>query len=170
MHNVPIPVNGSKSRGWKHHFLEKSVGGCTYDVIARWPDLTQSKSFCQKLRKMVPHKLYKISARSARGSAAIPEKLMGVPLPLAWARVKEHWFCGKMWLVESTNKNHHFQVHWDTPQRIGTNMKDNWELENPKGSPIGPTILVGYSWAPWALCHRIMFEFCFNQWILAYNR
>ena len=28
-------VNGSKLRGWKHDFLERSVGGCSsYDVIA----------------------------------------------------------------------------------------------------------------------------------------
>ena len=55
MHNVPIPVNGSKSCGWKDDFLEKSAGGCpSYDVIAPWPDLTQSKCFCQELRKGYP--------------------------------------------------------------------------------------------------------------------
>ena len=39
MHNISMSVNASKLRGWKHDFLEKSVGGCTsYDVIAPWPD------------------------------------------------------------------------------------------------------------------------------------
>ena len=42
MHNISILVNGSKVRGRKHDFLEKSVGGCTtYGVIAQWPDLTR---------------------------------------------------------------------------------------------------------------------------------
>ena len=53
-HNVFIPVNGSRFRGWKHNFLEKLVRGCTsYDVIAPWLDLTRS-IFLLKLRKGCP--------------------------------------------------------------------------------------------------------------------
>ena len=41
-YSIFIPDNGSKLRGWRHDFLEKSVGGCnSYDVIALWPGLTR---------------------------------------------------------------------------------------------------------------------------------
>ena len=87
MHNISIPVNGSKLRGWKHDFLEKSVGGCTsYDLLyLPWPDLTRS-FFCQELRKGCPISYAKFQRDPPSGSEAIPEKLMGVastpPLPL----------------------------------------------------------------------------------------
>ena len=66
MRNISIPVNGSQLHGWKHDFLEKSVGGCTvHDVIALWPDLTHS-NFAPKVAQGMPHNLGDISARSAQ--------------------------------------------------------------------------------------------------------
>ena len=58
--------------------LIKSVGGYTsYDVIARWSDLTRSKN--AKATQMMPHKLCKISARSAqRFGGHFRKKLIGV--------------------------------------------------------------------------------------------
>ena len=51
--------------GRKHDVLQKPVGACTsYDVIARWLDLT--RFFLPKVAQMMPHKLCKISARSAQ--------------------------------------------------------------------------------------------------------
>ena len=91
MHNISIPVNGSKFRGWKHDVLEKSAGGCTsYDVIAPWPGQTRS-FFCQKLCKGCPIDYAIFQRDPPSGSQAIPEKLMGGcinPHPPARARVK----------------------------------------------------------------------------------
>ena len=72
----------------QHDFLEKPVGDCTsYDVIGRWPDLTRSIFFCQKLWKGCPISYAKHQCDSPRGSAAIPEKLRSCINPLAQARV-----------------------------------------------------------------------------------
>ena len=89
MHNVSIPVNGSKSCGWKHDFLELSVGGCSsYDVIARWPDLTRS-NFLPKVAQRMLHKLCKISAWSAQRFGNHIRKTHGGDItPLARTRVK----------------------------------------------------------------------------------
>ena len=41
-HAYSILVSGSKLRGWKHDFFEKSVRGCiSYDVIALWPNVAK---------------------------------------------------------------------------------------------------------------------------------
>ena len=78
MHNVSIPVNGGKLRGWKYDFLEKSVGGCsTYDVIAPWPDLTRPICFCQKLRKRCFISYAKFQRDLSSSLAAILENTHG---------------------------------------------------------------------------------------------
>ena len=77
MHNISIPVSGSRLRGWKCDFLEKPVGGCTsYDVIARWPNRTRSM-FYQKLYKGCSISYAKFQRDLLSGSAAISEKTHG---------------------------------------------------------------------------------------------
>ena len=67
MHIVSIPLHGIKSRGRKHDFLQKSVGGCIfYDVIDRYADLTRSILFSPEVAQRMPHKRCKVSARSVQ--------------------------------------------------------------------------------------------------------
>ena len=92
MHNISIPVNGSKLLGWKHNFLEKSVGVCSsYDVISQWPDMTLLMFFLPRIAQRMPHKLSKISARSPSGSVAISENSWGSCPPLHWRGLKLLW-------------------------------------------------------------------------------
>ena len=91
MHNISISVNGSKFHGWKHDFLEKSVGGCSYyHVIPPWPDQTRSK-FSSEVMQMMPNKLWKISARSAQQFDGHFRKTHGrvalSPPPLHWQKL-----------------------------------------------------------------------------------
>ena len=86
MHDISIPVNGSRLRDRKYNFVQKAVGGCTsYDVIAQWPDLTRWIFFCQNLRKGCPKRYAKCQRNPPSRSAAILEKLIwaaSAPLPL----------------------------------------------------------------------------------------
>ena len=75
-------------------FPGKPVGGCTsYDVIVRWPDLTRSIFFCQKLCKGWPISYTKFQRDPLSGSAGIKKAHGGMaltphPPPPARARVK----------------------------------------------------------------------------------
>ena len=110
MHNAPIPVNDSESRGWKHVFLEKLAGGCScypvlscyvpVPVIARWPDPV--KNFRPKVAQRSKGCLISY-AKFQRGrpseSAAISEKLMEVDPPpphLHWRGLNTQQ---KLWIV-----------------------------------------------------------------------
>ena len=86
-HIISISVNGSKLRGWKHDFLEKSVGGCiSYDAIALCAHPTRSIFFCRKLRKECPISYGKFQRDPLSGSAAISEKLIKFNI-YVWVRL-----------------------------------------------------------------------------------
>ena len=77
----------------KHDFVVKVAGGCSSsDVIAPWPDLTRSISFCQKLCKVCPMRYpnSKSRRRVAPPFFRYPRKTSGgvAPTPPVRARVK----------------------------------------------------------------------------------
>ena len=87
MHNVPIPVNDSKSRGWQHDFPEKSAGGCSScDIIALWPELTQSIVFTKRCAKDASLAMQNFSAIRPAVRRPFQKNSWGdcTPPPLHW--------------------------------------------------------------------------------------